>query len=1653
MPQQHVETLIQDNSVTEGGAYEVLRRRLAAQGESLKHSVEGLNSQRLAEFGSQRMDVLGRVRIRTENNCIARDIVRTGNYLLFGYNVFLGLKVETTTEDVFALYRLTENPDGFEAQAIELANTFLDDPVFKRDFAELYTYYRDARLLQLLIRDNKLLVIFQVGERVADIRVFRWAISSDGATLRYMDNRGERDITPATQYDFQWLRASREMQLGGRHPHVSILDLVHLKLNAGELVIKVENNTETGREIYREPVLEKHQSLDDLDVEFAKLGSLLLLKIRPYKEEQFRYLVCNTLAATITRIDAIGLACQQLPEDHGVIFPGGFFLQNGDYKTFEQSMAGMQFKRALRSPNGEDFLYVFYHPFEGRSALFTYNTITRQLQNPIFGHGYARLEDGRMVIFSAEAEPTRNHPMQIWQTPFHSDEFASRQPDGDTFIGKIGNADLVRAISEMFGLVREISLSEASVARFTQLRLIAGRLFDTYHWLAYEQAENIASVLREIGKTGEAIVDEFEKVDAIRTRSQAALERAQQRHSVLLGNLAPATCEDIQHFVVSLNAITDLRGHLLTIREHRYIDTARIECLEQELVNAYERVAGDTADFISRPQALASYSQQIDRHDTEIHAAQTAFTLDATLANLSEMSSGLDVLSALTSSLKIDDVSQRTQIIESISEIYARLNQVIARGHLHLKSLKSSELIAQFAAQFKLFSQGITHALSFANTPEACDEQLSKLLIQLEALESRFAEHQSFLNDIMLKREEVLEAFEQHKQNLMDARQRQAQSLLDTAIRILEGLGRRVAGLPTLEQLNGFFAADPQIVKLLELAARLRALDDNVRADDIDARLKAVRDRSISSQRDKTDLYEEGGRIVKLGPRHRFSVNAQELDLTLLPRGEDLCIHVTGSDFFEVLQGSEIDAMRPWFQAVVESETDTFYRSQYLAWQVLDAAHSDIGESSALRDICAQPGALEKKVREFCAPLYREGYVKGVHDHDAALILTQLLPRIDAAGLLHYAPVARALALLAWHLPGSFHEEMRVWPEQARSGAAVLKLFKQASGQLRMRDEVAKTLHRYVQHTGLPFAQMLLTDALINESAEYLLAVLALETIHFEVSRHSREIVLQLGERLNTEGFAHHLVDALQPMSDDLGGSWTLVGNWVYGLCDDPAVQPLATYAPEAIAVLLLQNAGLDALEVNECELAFEVDGLLGEHPLITQGTLSLTVDGFFARSREHRDFFLPGMRRYQSFKQVIISRERKALRLADFKPRPLTTFVRNKLINEVYLPLIADNLAKQIGAVGENKRSDLMGLLMLISPPGYGKTTLMEYIASRLGMAFIKVNGPALGHGVKSLDLDQAPDGPSRMELEKLNLALEMGNNVCLLIDDIQHLSPEFLQKFIPLCDGTRRIEGVWKGQSKTYDLRSKKFCIVMAGNPYTESGTLFKIPDMLVNRADIYNLGDVTGGNEDSFALSYIENCMTSNPLIAPLANRDIADMYRLLENARDHGLSGDHLSHGYSTAEITELTAVLQRLMTVRDVILSVNLHYIASAAQADEYRTEPPFRLQGSYRNMNKLAEKVSAVMNDSEIEQLIADHYRGESQLLTSGAEENLLKLAQIRGVSTSEQTARWDQIKREYMRNKAIGGDEKDVGGRIVAQLNDVVTSIRAIAEKRHALK
>src|SRR5690606_19518413 len=130
-------------------------------------------------------------------------------------------------------------------------------------------------------------------------------------------------------------------------------------------------------------------------------------------------------------------------------------------------------------------------------------------------------------------------------------------------------------------------------------------------------------------------------------------------------------------------------------------------------------------------------------------------------------------------------------------------------------------------------------AIALCDTPEKCDEQLSKLLLQLEELEGRFGELDEFVTDLAQKREEVNDAIGAKRQQLLDERHRRAQNLMTAAERILSGVARRAKTFKTPDELNAYFASDAMVLKLADVQAQLAALGDGVRADEVASRMKS----------------------------------------------------------------------------------------------------------------------------------------------------------------------------------------------------------------------------------------------------------------------------------------------------------------------------------------------------------------------------------------------------------------------------------------------------------------------------------------------------------------------------------------------------------------------------------------------------------------------------------------------------------------------------------------------------------------------------------------------------------------------------------------------------------------------------------------------
>lgn len=1620
--------------VLDQGTYEVLRQRLQRRQQELKEKLQQLNAARKEVFGTLESTLVATEHITTPNNCTASDLVAVGaNRFLFGFNVFIGLKSQTTVRDVFAAYEKRDHT--FSPLPLDL----IAHRDFETDFRELYRYYKNPTFVKFSIQGPRLFMLFRVGQNETDIKTFQWLIQAD--QLLYQGHRGDHELRTPPQHEFEWKRTHRDFHRGGKYPHISIEDRVFVETIGGDLTVKVEDNTETGTGIYSETVEHRDQTLDDAEVFYSILGHLVLLKIRPYQEDRFRYLVFNGKLQQVQRIDAIEDACVLLPHDQGIIFSNGYYLQLGEFKQFPTGLAHMVFEQRLAAPNGEDHLFVFYNRREGLYVLMSYNIITQKIESPILCNGYCLFPNGEMALFRAGHEPQKHHALQIWQTPYlHPDFTLAATQKKDDFLFKLGNATLVNCMSECHELLALLEKEDSYGDLYVDVVKASSEVMDTYFWLDRSEAFHLRATLEAIRETATAAIAEFEKVRRLKRQAQSEFNRIAQQAREQLETAALGPFSHIDDYVRCLGRLRGLRGELVGLKDVRYMDIAGVEQLESEITSRQEVLSRQCVEFLLGDEALAPFQARVRQHEAHLAGLDKVALVRQEEQAVQQTAGELEMLIETVSNLKIDDPTQTTRIIDGISSVYALLNQVRHALKRRRQELQTVEGAAQFTAQLRLVEQSVANYLEICDTPERCEEYLNKVMVQVEELEGQCADLEDFLLKLAEKREEIYSAFESRKLALVESRGRRAQALMAAADRIFQGLHHRVSRFESVAEIHGYFASDLMVDRIRALVRQLAELNENVRADDLQTRLKTLREEAVRQLKDRQELFVRGQPILQLG-KHRFTVNTQKLELTVVPRDPDLCFHLTSTAFFETITDPELLSTRPvWTQELV-SETRELYRAEYLAYQALRALETATTEPTAPQAAAWSDAECLVFVQQFQSGRYAEGYVKGLHDQDAARILRCLLSMRLTAGMLRYSPASRACATVFWHCQKS---QLPLLAAHLKGLRVRRELFPQPSAHPPCVQELQQHLDEFIRQTGL-FA-----PTVSQEAAEYLFYELTSRT-QFVISREATRLYRSLQEHLAQTHSSNRLEDLLQAVATDPLKAMQLLRDWITGFLQIQKIPGSEAFIDETASLLL--RRGFDPDAVANASFQATLTGMAGTHPVLVNQSYELNYHAFLARLQSHEREIIPLFRHWQERKALLLEKKRQALRLKSFEPRVLTSFVRNRLIDRVYLPLIGDNLAKQIGVAGEETRTDRMGLLLLLSPPGYGKTTLMEYVASRLGLTFIKINGPALGAQVTAFDPAEVRQATAREELRRLNLAFEMGDNIMIYVDDIQHCHPEFLQKFISLCDAQRRVEGVYEGQARTYDLRGRKIAVVMAGNPYTESGEKFKVPDMLTNRADTYNLGDIIADAEDAFKESYLENALTSSPVLNRLASRSQKDAQAVIQLAGGSPRDAVDFEGAYSVPELNEFVAVMQKLIRIRDVVLRINQEYIRSAAQTEAYRTEPPFKLQGSYRNMNRMAERVLPVMNDDEIQALILDHYQNEAQTLASGAEANLLKFKELLGLLSPVETERWKEIQRTFQRNLLFHeAGAQDPVGRIVAQLaafSEGLESIRSTLANR----
>ncbi len=1608
----------------DGGTYEIIQNRLQKHKSELQTRLSELNEARKTVFGSIETQLIANNRINTENNCIARDIVTIGDYCIFGYNVHFGLRTEINLQDVFSIYQYTE--DHFASQSLDQLN----DSAFINDFTNLYKYYRNTIFSKFAIIGNYLHMVFQLSDSVSDIKTFKWLINEN--TLTYVDNRSEHEFTFPKQFEFDWQEVSRDMHRYGTHPHISILDKVFVETVGGDLTIKIEDNTDDGKGIYNEAVSLADQTLDDGQYRFADLGNLIPLEIKPFQESA-RYFVYNHKIREVKKIDAIQDACVLLPDAQGIIFPNGYYLQSGDFKLFTNEATNVKFQKKISSPNGEDYFYVFYESEKGLYILMTYNVIDQEVKTPIICNGFTILENGALCYFKTEDAQTKHHVIQIWQTPFIKGD-ALPSEHTDNLLYKIGNKDIVKAMAECHALITLLNKEDSYDGLYDDLSKFSNEIIDSYYWIREEDTCRLDVPLGEINQAANAAIDEFEKVVQLRKTAENTTQETNEKATSVFNKIKSSSFRSIEDFVTVLSQLRTLRGEVIALHDIRYVATDFIQELEAEIATQTEKISQRCVQFLLDDKALLPYHDRVAEKQQALDGIKKVIDAKKLETEVTQIATDLEMLIDIVSNLAIEDTSQSTKIIDAISLIFSSINQLKAGIKNSIKSLGSKEASAEFVAQLKLVDQSIINYLDIANTPEKTDELLNKVSVQLEDLEGRFADFEDFISQIIEKREEVYNAFETRKNSLIEARNKKAVALEKAATRILKGVTKKALSFDSIAAINGYFAGDLMINKLRDLIAELIALEDIGKAETIETALKVAKEDATRKLKDKQDLYEDGENIIKLG-KHKFGVNKQPLDLTIVYKDETLQYHLTGTDFYQTINNDVLLASKKYWDQELISENETVYRAAYLAYTIFTTATESLIDYSETELLALVQAESSKN--------YAAGYVKGVHDVDAAKILHTLIHTDHNLGLLRFAPSIRAHTQYFWnHLDP---EQQTAWEQQIKIAGQVQSVFPDSLEYQKIIAQLAAVIQE--SDVFLSYATSDSTATYATKWATYLFEELKKGNTfcssqvahelydHFITTLQKKKVYTAFKKSLGLDTELH------QTSAETIA----LAKQWVASYIR--ATHPEATaYIDEVVCILLFKAAVTE--QIIHSSPSQQISGLMGSHPTITDGVYEFNYHDFITLLTHFTTVEVPAFAEYRATKHTVTDQLKKSLKLTEFIPRVLSSFVRNKLIDQVYLPLFGDNLAKQLGSVGDTKRTDRMGMLLLISPPGYGKTTLMEYMANRLGLIFMKINGPAIGHEVTSVDPMAATNAAAREELKKLNLAFEMGNNVMLYLDDIQHCNPEFLQKFISLADGTRKIEGVYNGTPKTYDLRSKKFCVIMAGNPYTESGEKFQIPDMLANRADIYNLGDIIGDTAHLFKLSLIENALTSNPVLHQLSSKNFDDVYQLIEAVSTGNQDSMELQGNHTKQEVQEYLAVLEKVVRIRDTVMLVNETYIKSAAMEDAYRTEPSFKLQGSYRDMSKLVAKVVPIMNEQELETLLASHYENESQTLTSAAEANLLKYKELTDTLTTTEQSRWEVMKESFVKNNTLKGfGAQNEMAQVLAQMMQFSEHLAGIQE------
>ncbi len=567
---------------------------------------------------------------------------------------------------------------------------------------------------------------------------------------------------------------------------------------------------------------------------------------------------------------------------------------------------------------------------------------------------------------------------------------------------KIGNKDIVSAMSESQEVIHLLQKEDSYEDLYEDINKRTNDIVDSYFWLKDEGTFDLATPLTQIRNIANTAIDEFAKVQAQRKHAKDNLVAMQKRVDQLVIDVKSATITSLDQLVNLLAATRSMQGAVIDLQNIRYIDNNATNALKETLAQYNTSLSQDTVTFLLKEEALAPYEAKVA--DLKKAAGRVTKVIDAQPVEqtIKEISTGLEMLIDILNSLKIDDATQTTRIIEKISLIFASLNEVKAELVRIITALRAKESTGQFYAQLTLLDQTIVNFLDLSTTPEKCEEYFTKVGIQVEELESKFADFDEFVLKIADKRDEVIKAFNTKKEMLIAQLNKRTTALEQIGLRVLKNIENKAQSFNDKESIYAFFSTDLMVDKVRNLMDELKDLGDVAKAENLENLVKVAQETALRNLKDKTDLFVDGQNIISLGT-YKFAVNKQVLDLTIIRRNENLFFHLLGTSFYKQVTAESLYQHRTIWEQELISENTEIYRSEYLAYQTYleSLQHNEQWNYEIFLN--------DRTERDYAA-----AYLKGVHNTDAAAIYQGLKKLQAELGILQFSPAVRVAAQLFW---------------------------------------------------------------------------------------------------------------------------------------------------------------------------------------------------------------------------------------------------------------------------------------------------------------------------------------------------------------------------------------------------------------------------------------------------------------------------------------------------------------------------------------------------------------------------------------------------------------------------------------------------------------